>query len=171
MKLSSNCFCHNCISERVGLFVFKSCTTTLFCGCSSNFRSVLWSVDISYPQKVKLKLSRRSDSYLKKNDKIMHIRIVIFCLYFELRAHHNCQIWKSRFLTCPCHIMYNVEAVGIYFRIILLKLRFLWVCEIWGHFMKIYILSITLIKGVLHHRPVLWLFMHFSQKLQHIGNK
>ena len=28
-----------------------------------------------------------------------------------------------------------------------------------------------LLKGVLHPRPVFWLFMHFSQKLQHIGNK
>ena len=28
-----------------------------------------------------------------------------------------------------------------------------------------------LVKGVLHPRPVFWLFMHFSQKLQHIGNK
>ena len=27
------------------------------------------------------------------------------------------------------------------------------------------------VKGVLHPRPVFWLFMHFSQKLQHIGNK
>ena len=27
------------------------------------------------------------------------------------------------------------------------------------------------IKGVLHPRPVFGLFMHFSQKLQHIGNK
>ena len=26
-------------------------------------------------------------------------------------------------------------------------------------------------KGVLHPRPVFWLFMHFSQKLKHIGNK
>ena len=26
-------------------------------------------------------------------------------------------------------------------------------------------------KGVLHPRPVFGLFMHFSQKLQHIGNK
>ena len=26
-------------------------------------------------------------------------------------------------------------------------------------------------KGVLHPWPVFWLFMHFSQKLQHIGNK
>ena len=28
-----------------------------------------------------------------------------------------------------------------------------------------------LVKGVLYPRPVFWLFMHFSQKLQHIGNK
>ena len=27
------------------------------------------------------------------------------------------------------------------------------------------------IKGVLHPWPILWLFMHFSQKLQHIGDK
>ena len=27
------------------------------------------------------------------------------------------------------------------------------------------------VKGVLHLRPVFGLFMHFSQKLQHIGNK
>ena len=31
--------------------------------------------------------------------------------------------------------------------------------------------NLILIKGVLHPRPVFWLFMHFSQKLQHIGNK
>ena len=28
-----------------------------------------------------------------------------------------------------------------------------------------------LLKGVLHPRPVFGLFLHFSQKLQHIGNK
>ena len=27
------------------------------------------------------------------------------------------------------------------------------------------------LKGVLHPRPVFWLFMHFSQELQHIGDK
>ena len=27
------------------------------------------------------------------------------------------------------------------------------------------------LKGVLHPWPTLWLFMHFSQKLQHIGDK
>ena len=26
-------------------------------------------------------------------------------------------------------------------------------------------------KGVLRPRPILWLFVHFSQKLQHIGDK
>ena len=26
-------------------------------------------------------------------------------------------------------------------------------------------------KGVLHPRPVFGMFLHFSQKLQHIGNK
>ena len=28
-----------------------------------------------------------------------------------------------------------------------------------------------IIKGVLHPRPVFGLFLHFSQKLQHIGDK
>ena len=31
--------------------------------------------------------------------------------------------------------------------------------------------DLQVLKGVLHPRPVFWLFMHFSQKLQHIGNK
>ena len=31
--------------------------------------------------------------------------------------------------------------------------------------------SLPQFKGVLHPRPVFWLFMHFSQKLQHIGSK
>ena len=26
---------------------------------------------------------------------------------------HNCQKWKSRFLTCPCHMIYRVEANGL----------------------------------------------------------
>ena len=32
-------------------------------------------------------------------------------------------------------------------------------------------LILKILKGVLHPRPVFWLFMHFSQKLQHIGSK
>ena len=32
-------------------------------------------------------------------------------------------------------------------------------------------MGISTFKGVLHPRPVFGLFMHFSQKLQHIGNK
>ena len=31
--------------------------------------------------------------------------------------------------------------------------------------------NIGIIKGVLHPRPVFGLFMHFSQKVQNIGNK
>ena len=32
-------------------------------------------------------------------------------------------------------------------------------------------LHVFVLKGVLHPRPVFWLFMYFSQKLQHIGDK
>ena len=33
------------------------------------------------------------------------------------------------------------------------------------------IYTLNKLKGVLHPRPVFGLFLHFSQKLQHIGNK
>ena len=33
-------------------------------------------------------------------------------LMFELTAH-NWQKWKRIFLTCPCHEIYRVEAVGL----------------------------------------------------------
>ena len=38
-------------------------------------------------------------------------------------------------------------------------------------FHDIVCLSILLIKGVLHPRSVFGLFLHFPQKLQHIGDK
>ena len=30
-----------------------------------------------------------------------------------LKRAHNCQKWKSRFLTCPCYKSFRVEAVGL----------------------------------------------------------
>ena len=36
---------------------------------------------------------------------------------------------------------------------------------------KISIIGTNMFKGVVHPRPVFGLFMHFSQKLQQIGNK
>ena len=32
-------------------------------------------------------------------------------------------------------------------------------------------IDVSVLKGLLHPWPVFWLFMHFSQKLHHIGNK
>ena len=40
-----------------------------------------------------------------------------------------------------------------------------------GHPSYAIILQIHTFKGVLHPCSVFWLFMHFPQKLQHIGNK
>ena len=52
-------------------------------------------------------------------------------------AVHNWQKWKSAFLTCPCHEIYRVEAVGLKSSSYTLeKWWFLWICEIWGNFMK-----------------------------------
>ena len=52
-----------------------------------------------------------------------------------LRAN-NFQKWKSRFLTCPCHKIDRVAAVGLSISNNTLKIMILWICEIWGHFVK-----------------------------------
>ena len=46
---------------------------------------------------------------------------------------HNWQIWKSRFLTCPCHKIYWEQAVGLKTSNYTLKIQFLRICEIWGN--------------------------------------
>ena len=48
------------------------------------------------------------------------------------------QKWESRFFSCPCLKIYTVEAVGLSLSnyTLLLKLQFLWVCEICCNFMK-----------------------------------
>ena len=46
-----------------------------------------------------------------------------------------------------------------------LRWFFFWWFELW------YVIYIRPLKGVLHPRPVFGPFLHFSQKLQHIGNK
>ena len=62
------------------------------------------------------------------------------------RGQHFCYIKGSQlpkmikkkvdFFTCSCHKLYSVEAAVYLVPIILLKLQFLWVCEIWGNFLK-----------------------------------
>ena len=48
----------------------------------------------------------------------------------------------------------------------------LWLQPYWFFGKKSLYSFITLFfKGVLYPWPILWLFMHFSQKLQHIGDK
>ena len=52
---------------------------------------------------------------------------------------------KKRFLTCSCHKIYMVEAVGLF---LYLKYDFfVWIFEIWGNFMNIwYFVNNWLIK-------------------------
>ena len=38
---------------------------------------------------------------------------LVFLIYHCFLTVHNWQKWKSIFLTCPCHITYRVEAVGL----------------------------------------------------------
>ena len=51
------------------------------------------------------------------------------------KTGHNWQKWKSRFLACPCH---RVEAVGRKSANYAKEVQFLWICEIWGNFVKIW---------------------------------
>ena len=52
-----------------------------------------------------------------------------------LTTHSDWQHWKRVFLPCYCHDIYRVEAVG-QIPITLQKLRYLWIFEIWGNFLK-----------------------------------
>ena len=61
-----------------------------------------------------------------------------------LLTAHNWQKWKSRFLTCPCHKIYRVEAAGL----ILLKLRFL--LSMWVFFCT-YVMHIIVINHCTPH--------------------
>ena len=49
--------------------------------------------------------------------------------------------WKRLFLTCPCNKIGRLEAVGLSFS--KNYYAFLWICEIWGNFMKNWHLLIT----------------------------
>ena len=68
-----------------------------------------------------------------------------FCLFKEWKGldkitknltAHNWQKWKRVFLTCPCHNIYRDEAAGLKSCKCTWKLRFLWICGIWGNFVK-----------------------------------
>ena len=56
--------------------------------------------------------------------------------YFESTAH-NWQKWKRVFLTCSCHRIYRVEAVGLKTSNYTWKIMiFVDICKIWGNFVK-----------------------------------
>ena len=57
---------------------------------------------------------------------------------FVLMAH-NWQKWKNSFLLHPRHEIFREEAVGLKSSYHTFKrYDFLWICEIWGNFMKIW---------------------------------
>ena len=55
-------------------------------------------------------------------------------MWLHLTAH-NWRKWKCRFLTCPCHKIYRVEAVGVSISNYTYKITIL-VCGILGNFVK-----------------------------------
>ena len=67
-------------------------------------------------------------------------QISTFCA--SLMAH-NWQKWKSTFLTCPCHKIYRVEAVGLKSSNYIRKLQFLWNVKFGEILWKFDILPIT----------------------------
>ena len=52
---------------------------------------------------------------------------------------HNWQKWKRVFLTCPFYEIFKDEAVQLVLKVanVLEKLQFMWICGIWGNFVKI----------------------------------
>ena len=65
-----------------------------------------------------------------------------------LLTAHNWQKWKRVFLACPCHKIYRGEAVCLKSCKYTWKIRFMWICGIWGNFVKIwYIVSNCLIEA------------------------
>ena len=69
--------------------------------------------------------------------------LVIEYHYISLLTAHHWQKRKSRFLKCPCHKIYRIEAVGLFFpRLYFCEhVKFGAIsrkCEIWGNFEKIW---------------------------------
>ena len=61
---------------------------------------------------------------------------LVFSLFLHLESRRM-WMWRNRFFTCPCHKIYREEAVGLESFNSTLKIMFLWICEIWGNFVKI----------------------------------
>ena len=59
-----------------------------------------------------------------------------FSISFVFFTTQNWQNWKRLFLLCYCHENYRVEAVDLKIPIILKKIQFLWICEIWVNLLK-----------------------------------
>ena len=105
------------------------------------------------------------DAYASYFFKVMKLYIS-----FDLTAH-NWQKWKRVFLTCPCHKIYRGEAVGLESCKHTWKLRFMWICGIWGNFVKIwYFVNNCLIEAriwkffctcVTHIIVIIWSTAHF----------
>ena len=101
-------------------------------------------------------------------------RIIFLSEVKDNLTAHNWQKWKkSAFLTCHCHEIYREDVVGLksphkYLK----KLWFLWICEIWGNFVKNwYFVNNCLIKVrilkffctyVTHIIVIIWRTPHFA---------
>ena len=79
---------------------------------------------------------------------------------YKLTAH-NWQKGKRVFFSCYYHEIYRVELVGLKIPIILNKIQFLWICEIWGNFLKTqYFANNYLIK--------VWIWEFFCTHVTHV---
>ena len=92
---------------------------------------------------MKVQNFERQKKTLCKMHSIVSLHLFTFINQVMLIMMHqspagNMQKWKSTFLTCPWYKMYRVETVGLKVPIIIYKLRFYWISEIWGNFEKIW---------------------------------
>ena len=76
-------------------------------------------------------------------------------LVFTNTSHNFSYLWraynwqkrKSKFFTCPCHKIYRTEAALVSPSNCTLRITILWVCEMWGNFVKnLYFFNNCLIK-------------------------
>ena len=90
----------------------------------------------------------------------------------DVLTTHNWQKWKRVFLTCPCHEIFRDEADGLKScKYIWKKLRFLWKCEIWGNFVKIWYFVNNCLRGYCTPGPYFWRLCAFSQKIKQLRTK
>ena len=103
---------------------------------------------LSSPANLKNKqTSKQTKNPNKTKQTSFPVFLVRHAIQYYILMAYNWQKWKSTFLTCHCHEIYREEAFGLKSSSYAEKIWFLWICQIWGNFIKNqYFVNINLIK-------------------------